>query len=668
MRESQNKFKKSTNANRKKSVILNVYEQTHFREMSRVVKLLLDDGTFTPVVHFGCPYPFLFQDMQSALEMGVVSFYTSGTAVASDGAQTAGPLARHAAACPGGFDGVHAGSVHEVDAEHSAPCADLANGWQIGTPGPGGAVRVSGETDSDETHFLRWRQLRAATGESRLQKRLGDVDRFAGSRLRLRLRARADRPLAVRICLQQYYGDGLPPVHTQDRYVLLSPDWTSLTADFDVPPVSRRRLGKNANLMLRVHFPGWGVFQADLLAVTFDKGSGGRTLLAPDAGPQASDRPWVLPWRRFAGEIFRLWRLKRAVAAMLRKTDARALLFPEDNPSYATGIPIRVGHAHGVPSIVLPYTIATALEPASVLERDPRHRPGPVGCSLLRLCGGQWLYEHGGSMMSRLPIPEALALQWTGGAPDRPWIAHSGDADVIAVENAAMADHYRREGLSGARLVEVGALYDDVLAQGMRNREKGRALLARSFGLPADRPLLLCAPPPDGHHRGGHRCEFATFDDLIEYWAERLAQVKDFGILVCPHPTAIDRHFVPFRERGIAVATGWDTARLVPLCDLYVASVSATIRWAIACGHPVLNYDVYRYGYTDFAGVPGVIRVEGRDAFAGQMRRMTSDPACLAELARLQRQESRRWGRLDGQAQTRLLALLNRMTVHDRPD
>ncbi len=34
---------------------------------------------------------------------------------------------------------------------------------------------------------------------------------------------------------------------------------------------------------------------------------------------------------------------------------------------------------------------------------------------------------------------------------------------------------------------------------------------------------------------------------------------------------------------------------LVPLCSLYVASVSATIRWAIACGKPVVNYDVYRF-------------------------------------------------------------------------
>ena len=52
------------------------------------------------------------------------------------------------------------------------------------------------------------------------------------------------------------------------------------------------------------------------------------------------------------------------------------------------------------------------------------------------------------------------------------------------------------------------------------------------------------------------------------------------------------------------------TSELVPLCDLYVASVSSTIRWAIACGKPVVNYDVYRYRYTDFISLDGVLIID----------------------------------------------------------
>ena len=41
-------------------------------------------------------------------------------------------------------------------------------------------------------------------------------------------------------------------------------------------------------------------------------------------------------------------------------------------------------------------------------------------------------------------------------------------------------------------------------------------------------------------------------------------------------------------------------ASLVAISDMYVASVSSTIRWAILAGIPVINYDVYQYGYEDF--------------------------------------------------------------------
>ena len=65
-----------------------------------------------------------------------------------------------------------------------------------------------------------------------------------------------------------------------------------------------------------------------------------------------------------------------------------------------------------------------------------------------------------------------------------------------------------------------------------------------------------------------------------------------------------------------------NTAELVPLCDVFVASISSTIRWAIACGKPVVNYDVYRYRYTDFIGVEGVLTCEEQDEFVSVLRRL----------------------------------------------
>jgi hypothetical protein len=66
-------------------------------------------------------------------------------------------------------------------------------------------------------------------------------------------------------------------------------------------------------------------------------------------------------------------------------------------------------------------------------------------------------------------------------------------------------------------------------------------------------------------------------------------------------------------------------ADMVPTCDFYVASVSSTIRWAIACGKPVINYDVYRYRYSDFLKVPGVFTMQEQHEFRSALNRLALD-------------------------------------------
>jgi hypothetical protein len=103
------------------------------------------------------------------------------------------------------------------------------------------------------------------------------------------------------------------------------------------------------------------------------------------------------------------------------------------------------------------------------------------------------------------------------------------------------------------------------------------------------------------------------------------------------------------------------TAELVPLCDVYVAWVSSTIRWAIACAKPVINYDVYRYRYTDYLGLKGVITIEEQSQFLDVLRRMTSDAAFWNEIAERQEAEAPRWGNFDGKARQRIAALLHEL-------
>jgi hypothetical protein len=134
--------------------------------------------------------------------------------------------------------------------------------------------------------------------------------------------------------------------------------------------------------------------------------------------------------------------------------------------------------------------------------------------------------------------------------------------------------------------------------------------------------------------------------------------VEGWNVVLRPHPRLTDEEIGHLENFGVKVSR-WDTATLVPLCDLFVASVSATIRWAIACGKPVVNYDVYQMHYEDYKNVDGVLTVFSKKDFSQSITRLTSDAAYYQQVSKLQKKEMSKWGRLDGKSSERMLKLFD---------
>ncbi len=139
--------------------------------------------------------------------------------------------------------------------------------------------------------------------------------------------------------------------------------------------------------------------------------------------------------------------------------------------------------------------------------------------------------------------------------------------------------------------------------------------------------------------------------------------LKDCNRIVALHPS-VDVESMRWIERdGIRIST-WKTADMVPLCDVYVASISSTIRWAIGCGKPVVNYDVYRYRYSDFLGVPGVLAMEEQQEFRDALQRLATDEGYRRQLAEAQQiGVAPDWAMLDGRVGDRMLEVVARLSI-----
>jgi hypothetical protein len=327
---------------------------------------------------------------------------------------------------------------------------------------------------------------------------------------------------------------------------------------------------------------------------------------------------------------------------------------------YDSAVYIQAAQRLKIPVVIVSSTMDNGQSQAESYFPDPKHSLRPP---MNRFAG--WLYPHWvrdwrGKKLIRMPWGRVLAMEWLGLAPPLPWVAGSGDADAIAVESGEMVRFYTEAGLPREQLVVTGSLTDDILTAATQEAPARKVALCHELALPDNRPMLLSALPPDTLYMAGGRpqCDFQTYPDLVEFWIKSLAMVQNWNIVVLLHPSVSYDEMRYIEDWGVKIARH-PSAEIVPLCDLYVTSVSSTIRWAIACSKPVVNYDVYRYYYEGFMHVKGVLYTEEQAGFQELLQRLTTDNDFLQQTAEAQAKAAPDWGFLDGRTGQRMLELLD---------
>jgi hypothetical protein len=339
----------------------------------------------------------------------------------------------------------------------------------------------------------------------------------------------------------------------------------------------------------------------------------------------------------------------------------------EDIPGTFSAPFIRAARRKGIPSVIIPFTIPNVLELAEACLARKTSWFVRLDELVAALAYPRWTLRHRGKLLLRANPGLIHALERRGLAPPDPWMTNSGSADRIAVESERMLDVYRMGGFPERQLVLTGSCADDFLHAALHEKEARRAALYRHLELPADRPLLLSSLVPNQLGSGVPTCEFDDYGALVEFWVGTLAAwTHRMNVVLKINPRYRREEFLYLEKRGVTVASH-DTIDLVPLAEVYVTSVSSTLRWAAACSVPSINYDVYHYRYGDFADVPGIIHVEKKAEFQAAITRLVENEAERAELRRLQRSEARRWACLDGKSTDRLVDLFDNLRVSARP-
>lgn len=355
----------------------------------------------------------------------------------------------------------------------------------------------------------------------------------------------------------------------------------------------------------------------------------------------------------------------RKIRQIVARLGPHAIVLPEDVVGLITPLVIKAGHRRNIPSVIVPYTIANQQEAFRSLQHNPNYHQSHWANRLVGWMFPRWMMKQDNLTLVRLPAPYILGHQLTSTSPPNPWMMNSGFANAIAVENDAMLDYYLGSGLPRSKMHVLGAIYDDYLANFKLNKAVELSALRAELGIVGTLPLFVVGGCPDQSTSCPAGFEFNDIADFARRLADALQPLKErYEILMRPHPNFTQMADV-MAAHGIHTTT-IDTARLVALSDIYLAFGSATIRWAISCGVPALNYDVFHYDYEDYKKVGGVVHIETFHQLRRTFSELLSNPAMVSRLEDDIAVSSKRWGNLDGKSTQRIAGLIDGLCRLDR--
>lgn len=391
-------------------------------------------------------------------------------------------------------------------------------------------------------------------------------------------------------------------------------------------------------------------------------------VVAFDGSESAAHRAALWRWRKepctfsarsFIKCLMKFHAVRRFYHVLFTKLEPDILVLPEENVGYLSNVLVQQAHACGARVVVMPYTIDNPVEAAEVLHQNKACIVQGTLRQIFAKKHPAWVFEYKGVRLLRLPFPAATVMQFMGNAPTHPWQNICSFADAVSVECAALLSQHEVAGVDRAKLRVTGSCALDRMAAAQQDAAALRAALLVELGLDPAKPVFLAAIPPDIFKSKQRKVDFLNHTEVVTFWIDALA-ATGWNVVVNLHPH-LKPELMQLESHPNVRHCQRPVAELLPLCDVFVACISATIRWAIAAAKPVLNHDLYRYGYDDYRSAPGVVHVTTRNEFNREVTRISTDEAYREQLRLDQSTVAADWGNLDGGSGERLLALFSEL-------
>ncbi|MCU0440311.1 MAG: hypothetical protein MUC49_20670 [Raineya sp.] len=273
---------------------------------------------------------------------------------------------------------------------------------------------------------------------------------------------------------------------------------------------------------------------------------------------------------------------------------------------------------------------------------------------LLTIFSKKWIRKIYNKNYTVIPTQEAiLYILFRINIPN-PWTVHGGISNFLIAESQFMKEHYINEGIDSKKIMLLGNISNDILLQNLNDNNKKKSILLE-LGLDINKKTILCALIPD--YTSTMKCEFHNYEELVDFWIDSINNNHKFNIIYQLHPAVSEIHKKYIKSKNVHLSDR-SIVDLIPICDIYITSVSSTIRYATACSKPVINYDMYFMNYSDYQSNEAVITIQTKEDFFKTLYSITENRNFYENLVYTQKEQSKLWGMMDGNVSSRIKTFL----------
>lgn len=350
---------------------------------------------------------------------------------------------------------------------------------------------------------------------------------------------------------------------------------------------------------------------------------------------------------------------------ILLANNIKLLVISNNKLAFYSPYIVKAAKTIDVPVAVLPFGLESANSFKQKLVRvNSRYLRKSILHNVASFLLPQWCTDSANPILCA-SLGEIISLYILSSIPNLPNSPYGGCADYIFVESDFMERMYATLVHSSTIQLKTGSPQDDDLHSSLLNKDQIKQAIARSFNFDPKKPIIVASIPQD---IPGAWPEQTSYSKLLMEFSKALSEHSGtHNLIVCPHPKANPTFIKRFFSAWPAITTANPPiSHILPIGDFYVCSESSTIRMAITCRLPVINFDCYNFNYQFFGIKDGVVTINTGDELRKSLNSFCTHDKLFQECLTNQKEAGHYFGKLDGNSNARISTAIAGILIEKR--